>query len=106
LPRPYDANGTPLQRYTPLMNLTLDPPTEQRIQRELARGPYREPSELINHALDLFDAQEDWLLRNRDAITIYAVLHSRSRSPPYLTQATLTPAPVSPPHRPAPPPAA
>src|SRR6266702_2927881 len=55
-------------RYTFPMSLALDPATEQRIQRELARGPYREPSELINRALDLFDAQEDWLLRNKDAI--------------------------------------
>jgi Arc/MetJ-type ribon-helix-helix transcriptional regulator len=50
------------------MSLALDPATEQRIQREIARGPYREPAELINHALDLFRAQEDWLLRNKEAI--------------------------------------
>lgn len=50
------------------MSLALDPATEQRIQRELDRGPYREPAELINHALDLLRAEEDWLLRNKDAI--------------------------------------
>jgi Arc/MetJ-type ribon-helix-helix transcriptional regulator len=50
------------------MSLALDPATEQRIQREIARGPYREPAELINHALDLLRAQEDWLLRNKEAI--------------------------------------
>ena len=50
------------------MPLALDPATEQRIQRELARGPYREPAELINRALDLLEAQQDWLLQNRDPI--------------------------------------
>ena len=50
------------------MSLTLDPATEQRIQRALAQGPYRDPAELINHALNLFEAQEEWLLRNREAI--------------------------------------
>jgi Arc/MetJ-type ribon-helix-helix transcriptional regulator len=54
------------------MSLALDPATEQRIQRELARGPYRGPAELINRALDLLESQtesqENWLLRNKDAI--------------------------------------
>jgi Arc/MetJ-type ribon-helix-helix transcriptional regulator len=50
------------------MSLPLDPATEQRIQREIARGPYREPAELINRALDLLESQENWLLRNKDAI--------------------------------------
>jgi Arc/MetJ-type ribon-helix-helix transcriptional regulator len=50
------------------MGLALDPATEQRIQREIARGPYREPAELINRALDLLESQENWLLRNKDAI--------------------------------------
>ena len=50
------------------MSLALDPATEQRIQREIARGAYREPAELINRALDLLESQENWLLRNKDAI--------------------------------------
>jgi putative addiction module CopG family antidote len=50
------------------MSFALDPATEQRIQREIARGVYREPDEVINRALDLLESQEDWLLRNRDAI--------------------------------------
>ncbi|HEX4155928.1 MAG TPA: hypothetical protein VHY48_09970 [Acidobacteriaceae bacterium] len=50
------------------MSLILDDATEQRLQRELARGTYRDPAELIAHALDLVAAEEDWLLRNRDAI--------------------------------------
>jgi Arc/MetJ-type ribon-helix-helix transcriptional regulator len=50
------------------MSLALDPATEQRIQREMARGVYREPDEVVNRALDLLESQEAWLLRNRDAI--------------------------------------
>ncbi len=50
------------------MSLALDPATEQRIQRDLARGPYREPAELINHALDLLEDEESWLLSNKAAL--------------------------------------
>jgi len=53
------------------MAITLDATIEQRIQRQLDRGTFREPAELLAHALDLVEAeavQEDWLLRNREAI--------------------------------------
>ena len=51
------------------MNLTLDATSEKRIQRELERGHYSEPSEVIAHrALALMEDQEDWLLRDKDAI--------------------------------------
>ncbi len=50
------------------MDLTLDALTEQRIQREMDRGHYTAPAEVISRALDLLQAEEDWLLRNRDAI--------------------------------------
>ncbi|HXE09713.1 MAG TPA: hypothetical protein VN612_17545 [Acidobacteriaceae bacterium] len=50
------------------MAIALDSNTEKRIQRQLARGAFREPSELLAHALDLIEAEEDWLLRNREAI--------------------------------------
>ena len=50
------------------MNLTLDAQTEQRIQRELDRGHFREPAEVIAHALDLLDAEEDWLVNNKAAL--------------------------------------
>jgi Arc/MetJ-type ribon-helix-helix transcriptional regulator len=50
------------------MSLTLDPATEQRIQRQLDRGAYTAPTDVINHALDLLEAEDDWLLHNRDAI--------------------------------------
>lgn len=55
-------------RYMPLRTLAVDPVTEQRIQREIARGVYLEPDEVVNRALDLLESQEAWLLRNRDAI--------------------------------------
>jgi len=50
------------------MTITLDPAIEQRIQKQLARGAFAEPAELLAHALDLVEAEEDWLLRNREAI--------------------------------------
>ena len=50
------------------MSLVLDPATEDRIQRQLVRGPYAEPAEVINRALDLLEA-DDWLLQNREAIS-------------------------------------
>ena len=42
------------------MPITLDAQTEQRIQREIDLGHYREPAEVINRALDLLEAQEAW----------------------------------------------
>ena len=50
------------------MNLTLDAASEKRIQRELDRGHYTEASAVIAHALALLEDQEDWLLRDKDAI--------------------------------------
>jgi Arc/MetJ-type ribon-helix-helix transcriptional regulator len=53
------------------MAISLDADLEQRIQLQLARGAFREPAELLAYALDLVEAeatQEDWLLRNKDAI--------------------------------------
>ena len=52
------------------MNLALDVETEQRIQREIDRGHYREPVEVISHALDLLQAEEDWLLHHREQINL------------------------------------
>jgi len=53
------------------MAITLDAAIEQRIQRQFDRGTFREPAELLAHALDLVEAEaaeEDWLLRNKEAI--------------------------------------
>jgi len=53
------------------MAITLDAATEERIQRQLDRGVFREPAELLAHALDLLEEErsaEDWLDRNMDAI--------------------------------------
>ena len=63
--------SAPLPSYTHPMAITLDDAIEQRIQRQLDRGTFREPAELLAHALDLVEAeakQEDWLLRNKEAI--------------------------------------
>jgi hypothetical protein len=54
------------------MAVTLDPATEQRIQRKIEQGPKvassRDSAEVIARALDLLDAQEDWFTRNREAL--------------------------------------
>jgi len=52
------------------MSLVLDPALEERIQRQLDRGPFREPAELLSHALDLVEAEDDWLFRNREVINV------------------------------------
>ena len=57
--------------YTHAMVITVNSAIEERIQRQLERGAFREPAELIAHALDLVEAEavhEDWLLRSREAI--------------------------------------
>ena len=41
------------------MAITLDPATEQRIQRELDRGHYASPAEVIAQALDLLEAEQE-----------------------------------------------
>jgi hypothetical protein len=53
------------------MAITLDPAIEQRIQTELSRGAFAEPAELLAHALDLVQAEEDWLLRNKVSIVAH-----------------------------------
>jgi len=41
------------------MAITLDADLEQRIQRQLDRGAFREPAGLLAHALDLVEAEAD-----------------------------------------------
>jgi Arc/MetJ-type ribon-helix-helix transcriptional regulator len=50
------------------MSLVLDPATEQRLQRHLDRGSYSAPSDVLNRALDLLEADEDDLARRRATI--------------------------------------
>jgi antitoxin ParD1/3/4 len=50
------------------MNLTLDPATEQRIQREVELGHYRDPAEVIARAVSLLEAETEWLQRNKEAL--------------------------------------
>ena len=51
------------------MTITLDSATEERIQRELARGVFKEPAQVIAHALDLLDNEQDWLRNHPEAET-------------------------------------
>lgn len=50
------------------MHIVVDQNTEVLIQREIDRGHFRNPQEVIAHALALLEAQEDWLAENREAI--------------------------------------
>ena len=50
------------------MAITLDPATEQRIQRELDRGHYGSPAEVIGQALDLLEAEQEWLEISKSAL--------------------------------------
>jgi Arc/MetJ-type ribon-helix-helix transcriptional regulator len=50
------------------MSLTLDPATEARIQRQLDRGAYTAPEDVINHALDLLEQSDDDLTAHRAQI--------------------------------------
>jgi Arc/MetJ-type ribon-helix-helix transcriptional regulator len=50
------------------MALTLDPATEARIQQALATGPYSEPAELLNRALDSLEAEQVSLSTRRAEI--------------------------------------
>jgi Arc/MetJ-type ribon-helix-helix transcriptional regulator len=47
------------------MAITLDATTEQRIQRQLDRGAFREPAELLAHALDLVEAEAEFDARHK-----------------------------------------
>jgi hypothetical protein len=47
------------------MAITLDATTEQRILRQLDRGAFREPAELLAHALDLVEAEAEFDTRHR-----------------------------------------
>ena len=50
------------------MNISVDEASEQRIRREIELGHFKNPEEVIAHALELLDAQETWLRENRDLI--------------------------------------
>ena len=50
------------------MEITLDPATVERIQRELARGHYGSPAEVIVQALDLLQAEQEWLELSKSAL--------------------------------------
>jgi hypothetical protein len=43
------------------MNVSVDGTSEQRIKREIEVGHFKNPEEMIAHALELLDGQETWL---------------------------------------------
>ena len=53
------------------MAITLDSGTEERIRRKLAHGHYRSPAEVIAHALDFLQTEEEWLERRKSALNAH-----------------------------------
>jgi len=43
------------------MNVSVDETSEQRIKREIELGHFKNPEEMIAHALEFLDGQESWL---------------------------------------------
>ena len=50
------------------MTVTLDPHTEQTIQREIDLGHYADVAAVIAHAISLLEDQDAWFVRNRNAL--------------------------------------
>jgi Arc/MetJ-type ribon-helix-helix transcriptional regulator len=50
------------------MAVTLDPATEQRIQRKIEQGHFRDSAEVIARALDLLDEDETWSPKELDEL--------------------------------------
>jgi Arc/MetJ-type ribon-helix-helix transcriptional regulator len=50
------------------MNIAIDPTAEERIQLELDRGHYSQPGEVIAHALNLLQAEQEWLETSKFAL--------------------------------------
>ena len=50
------------------MAITLNPATEQRIQREVELGHYTSADEFVAHALDLLEAEQEWLQISKSAL--------------------------------------
>lgn len=52
------------------MNISIDETSEQRIRREIELGHFRNPEEVIAHALELLEDQESWLHENQEEIRL------------------------------------
>ncbi len=50
------------------MNLPLDPASEQIIQREVERGHYDTPAEVVANSLSLLEDQDLWLSVDKEAL--------------------------------------
>ena len=48
--------------------ITLDSPTEQRIQRQIDLGHGADANEIINRALSYLEPEEEWLHEHKDAL--------------------------------------
>jgi hypothetical protein len=48
----------------------LDSTTKRRIQRQIDLGHYREPAEVVAHALALLDHQAEWAQRGKELLAI------------------------------------
>jgi Arc/MetJ-type ribon-helix-helix transcriptional regulator len=52
------------------MNISVDEASEQRIRREIELGHFKNPEEVIAHALELLESQETWLRENQESIRL------------------------------------
>lgn len=50
------------------MNIRLTPHSEELINEQLARGVFRSPEEVIEHALEVLQDEDVWLRDNKDLI--------------------------------------
>jgi len=50
------------------MTVTFDAATEARIQQQIDCGNYRDPSEVVAHAVGLIATENDFFLRNKEAM--------------------------------------
>ena len=48
------------------MDLHLEAQSAQRIRRDIDLGHYREPAEVVAHALSLLQDEQEWLAQTRD----------------------------------------
>jgi Arc/MetJ-type ribon-helix-helix transcriptional regulator len=50
------------------MAIQLNPEQEHRIAEALRTGAYQSPDDVIDHALDVLQEQDEWLIANRQAL--------------------------------------
>ncbi len=50
------------------MNIHLTPESEKLVNEQLARGDFRSPEEVIEHALEVLHSEGEWIEDNKDSI--------------------------------------